>query len=90
MDVVVTAGGLSTGLGFLLPAVFHVLGSAGHLPKAGHFGVSLNPPHHQGIHVQDLGVRHEFVHKLLPVHLLDDVLGWWRKETKVYLDLSSD
>lgn len=89
MDVVVTAGGFSTGLGFLLPTVFHVLGSAGHLPKAGHFGVSLDPSHHQRIHVQDLRVRHEFVHKLLPIHLLDDILGRGKK-TKVYLELSSD
>lgn len=75
MYIVVAAGGPGAGLGGLLPApTLGVPGAAAHLAAAQGFAVSLSPAHGQGVHFQNLWVRHKLVHKLLTIHFFNDIL----------------
>lgn len=75
MDVVIAARGPGPGLQGLLSApALGVPGAAAHLAAAHDLTVSLGPAHGQGVHFQNLWVRHKLVHKLLTIHFFNDIL----------------
>lgn len=74
MDVVVATGCLGSRLrGPLLSSTLSIFGTAG-FNGIYSFTVSLNPAYRQRIHFQNLWIRDKLVHKLLTIHLLNDVL----------------